>query len=82
MLGKTRTLGKTLKAVGEDIKEDRDNVEDTWGQRGHRGRHSGKTLGDDGDVREGFNLLPEVPAAVGDDRDVGEDSWGRRGRRG
>ena len=80
MLGKTRTLGKTLKAVGEDIKEDRDNVEDTWGQRGHRGRHSGttgmlgKTLGDDGDIREGFNLLPEVPAAVGDDGDDGEDT--------
>ena len=37
---------------------------------------SGKTLRDDGDVREGFNLLPEVPAAVGDDGDVREDTRG------
>ena len=47
-----------------------------WGMTGT----SGKTLGDDGDVREGFNLLPEVPAAVGDDGDVGEDTRGHRGR--
>ena len=38
MLGKTGTLGKTLKAVREDIKEDGDDAEDTWGQRGCWGR--------------------------------------------
>ena len=41
-----------------------------------------KTLGDNGDVGEGFNLLPEVPAAVGDNGDIGEDTRGRRGRQG
>ena len=29
-----------------------------------------------GTSSEGFNLLPEVPAAVGDDGDIGEDSRG------
>ena len=41
-----------------------------------------KTLGDNGDIGEGFNLLPEVPAAVGDIGDVREDTRGRRGHQG
>ena len=68
-------LGKTLGDVGED-KNIGENTQDCRG--GHQGGRGmmRKTLGDNGDVREGFNLLPEVPAAMGDIVDVREDTRG------
>ena len=45
MLGKTGTLGKTLKAIGEDIKEDGDHTGEV--------RDDGEDIRDDGeDIRE------------------------------
>ena len=87
MLGKTLGDVGEDKNIGEDTQGCRGGHQ--GGRGGHLGTTgkasicclryllqwgtSGKTLGDDGDIREGFNLLPEVSAAMGDD---GDESWG------
>ena len=57
MLGKTETLGKTLKAIREDIKEDGDDIGEV--------RDDGEDIGDDGDdigeVREDEEDIAGLP---------------------
>ena len=63
MLGKTGTLGKTLKAIGEDIKEDGDDI--------------GEVRDDEEDIREDGDDIREVgddKEDIRDDlRDDGDD---------
>ena len=59
MLGKTGTLGKRLKVVGEDIKEDRVDIGEV--------RDDGEDIGEDGDD------IGEVGDNKEDIRDAGDD---------
>ena len=69
MLGKTGTLGKTHKAIGEDIKEDGDHTGEV--------RDDGEDIRDDGEdigeVREDEEDIGEVGEDIGDNGDnIGE----------
>ena len=65
MLWKTGTLGKTLKAIREDIKEDGDDIAEV--------RDDGEDIGDDmediGDDGDDIGEVREVGEDIGDDGD-------------
>ena len=60
MLGKTGTLGKTLKAIGEDIKEDGDDTGEVRddGEDIRRMMTLGKTSGRSGKMRKTSRVFP------------------------